>query len=284
MRQREFPAALRRDRQGRPRRLAEVPVEHADTAAADHVRRPGDRIGGDRNAGSQAPRAGRCRRCRCGSERRRRRHWHRPRPAARRTGHRQNAPRGKAAASSARAGPSPTTTFEPGRSRARKAAMFFSGATRPTNRKTGRGRSRAPLFGRGWNIALSTPRDQRMRLRKPRALQFAFERRRRHHAADAGIVEPPQHGIGERRRHRQASAQIFGKARVKAGREAPPGPPAPAPRRQPDRPLGGDMDVIGTAGGDEPPDRAGAGEGEPDLGIGRDREWSGSAPASASSP
>ena len=39
---------------------------------------------------------------------------------------------GEGAASPARAGPSPTTTLVPGRSRARKAATFFSTASRPT--------------------------------------------------------------------------------------------------------------------------------------------------------
>src|SRR5262249_11473461 len=46
---------------------------------------------------------------------------------------------GKRRRSSASCGPSPTTTLEPGRSSARKASRFFSTATRPAVRKSGRG-------------------------------------------------------------------------------------------------------------------------------------------------
>ena len=50
--------------------------------------------------------------------------------------------------------------------------MFFSGATRPTLRKIGRATpastSGCSAARSGWNITVSTPRDQGDRLRKPR--------------------------------------------------------------------------------------------------------------------
>ena len=78
---------------------------------------------------------------------------------------------GYLAFSSSSAGPSPTTTLEPGRSRRTNASMFFSTATRPTLRKMGRASpssgSRSPSR-RGRNCSVSTPRVQKDRLRKPR--------------------------------------------------------------------------------------------------------------------
>ena len=47
--------------------------------------------------------------------------------------------------------------------------MFFSTASRPTVRNTGRGRPRS-LPERGWNRWVSTPRGQRISLWKPRPL------------------------------------------------------------------------------------------------------------------
>ena len=50
--------------------------------------------------------------------------------------------------------------------------MFFSFDTRPTYSRTGRGYS-VQVFGRGGNSVRSTPRDQRRRLRNPRAARSA---------------------------------------------------------------------------------------------------------------
>jgi hypothetical protein len=67
-----------------------------------------------------------------------------------------------------RCGPSPTTTLVPGNSRLTKASMFFSTATRPTLRNTGRGSTTAGVQP-GRNTAVSTPRVQATSRSKPHA-------------------------------------------------------------------------------------------------------------------
>src|SRR6516225_3541525 len=64
-------------------------------------------------------------------------------------------------------GPSPMTTFEPGRSSARNAARFFSTARRPPLTKIARGRSITAARS-GLKRSVSTPRVQIARCAKPR--------------------------------------------------------------------------------------------------------------------
>ena len=149
------------------RRLAQIGIEDAGARVGDHVLRPGHREGGDREARGErleqhvAEGVGDARE---------------DEDVGRGIGldqllGRQRAEemrlRDRLRTSSARAGPSPTTTFEPGRSSFRKASRFFSTATRPTERKIGRGRPRS-ASGRGRKSAWSTPRDQKTRFLKPR--------------------------------------------------------------------------------------------------------------------
>jgi hypothetical protein len=74
---------------------------------------------------------------------------------------------GKRASSFFLAGPSPTTTFEPGRSSDRKASRFFSIATRAQVRKIGLGNSKM-FVARGRKRSQSTPCDQRIKRTNPR--------------------------------------------------------------------------------------------------------------------
>ena len=94
-----------------------------------------------------APRAEPGQRCRSCSETRRRRRRHRSPPVLRPAGRPEIPLCGYFRASAARAGPSPTTTLVPGRSRSRNASRFFSTATRPTHKNTGRGRPRSTARG-----------------------------------------------------------------------------------------------------------------------------------------
>ena len=63
-------------------------------------------------------------------------------------------------ANCARAGPSPTTSFVPGRSSLRKASTFFSTASRPTVRKIGRGNSSVRARARPEQICIDAARPQ----------------------------------------------------------------------------------------------------------------------------
>ena len=137
-----------------------------------------------------APPAARGRTCRSCSETRTRRRPHRPRPVPRRAARRGTRHRGYFRSSAARAGPSPTITLVPGRSRSRNASRFFSTATRPTQRKTGAGRQMST--SRGWNsCGIDAARPQHDVAEAARA-QFAGERRRRRHHRLARPVKPAQ--------------------------------------------------------------------------------------------
>ena len=68
---------------------------------------------------------------------------HRSRRVPRRAARRETPRAGYFRSSAVRAGPSPTISLVPGRSRSRKASRFFSTATRPTQRYTGAGRQRS---------------------------------------------------------------------------------------------------------------------------------------------
>ena len=93
---------------------AQVVVERAGAAVADHVERPGDRERGDRQAARQRLDHDDAEGVGLARERRRRRRWRRRAPAPRRTARRGNARADSAARARARAGPSPTMTTEPG--------------------------------------------------------------------------------------------------------------------------------------------------------------------------
>ena len=79
---------------------------------------------------------------------------------------------------------------------------------------------------------------------------------RRHHYPHRRRVEPAQQRVGETLRRDVAHREIFGKARVISGGEAQAMLQAPAPRRDPDRPFGDDVDRIGLGLLDHPRDGA----------------------------
>ncbi len=70
------------------------------------------------------------------------------------------------------------------------------------------------------------------------------QRLRRDHRPRAAIVKTPQQRIGHADRQPRAGVNIFGKARVIAGREAPAQAQAAGARRQPHGPFGRDMDMV----------------------------------------
>src|ERR1700685_1958200 len=81
------------------------------------------------------------------------------------------------------------TNFESGRARARNAARFFSGATRPTLRKMGRGKPISSVRRVGSKRSRSTPRVHGRGLAGPRALdEGADARARAEREADLGIA------------------------------------------------------------------------------------------------
>ena len=99
-------------------------------------------------------------------------------------------------ASSAFCGPSPTTTFVPGRSSDRNASRFFSTATRPMVMKIGRGRS-SSAGSFGLNSSVSTPRVQKPSLRKPRAPSSCRSEAVATMVMDDSGMKVPQHRIAD---------------------------------------------------------------------------------------
>lgn len=73
---------------------------------------------------------------------------------------------GNRCCSDSRAGPSPMTSFRPGRSNVRNDSTFFSIETRPRYANSGTVETFASSDG--LNSSVSTPRPHRLRLRKPR--------------------------------------------------------------------------------------------------------------------
>ena len=136
-------------------------------AIADDIARPRHRKRRDRHAARQRleqhqpERVGPARE----HEDVRRRHRSRPapRPAARRGTRRPDKP-APARPAPDRRRRSPWCRADRG---SRNASRFFSTATRPTQRNTGRGRHRST--SRGWNSLVSTPRDHSTTLRKAAA-------------------------------------------------------------------------------------------------------------------
>ena len=107
--------------------------------------------------------------------------------------------------------------------------------------------------------------------REAAALQLALHREgRRQHALGRG-VEAAQVMVAPVQRDGQARGQIFGKAGVIARRERQAATQAVAARGEPDGAFGRNMDAIGALALDAPADFGGAGEGEADSGIGRQR-------------
>ena len=159
--------------------------------------------------------------------------------------------------SAVRAGPSPTISLVPGRSRSRKASRFFSTATRPTQRYTGAGRQMS--ISRGWNscrVDAARPQDH---ITKTARAQFVRQRRRCRHQGLARPMEPAQHRPYPGFRDRRARRDIFRKAGMKARREGQPVLAAIAPHQKSDRTFGRDMDAVGARRRDQSGDRAGPG-------------------------
>ena len=149
--------------------------------------------------------------------------------ASRRAFRRRNAHQESASESFFLASPSPTTTFEPGRSSDRKASRFFSIATRAQVRKIGLGNSKM-LAARGRKRLQSTPCDQRIQRTKPRVPSSRPSVSVRHHHARASIC-----GTDEAV-HRQnllgshsSRSEILGEARVVASRKGASGSAASEP-------------------------------------------------------
>ena len=139
--------ACARDLQRREASRLQIVVQHADRRGADHVARTGHRETPPPAGRWPAPPAAPGRTCRSCSETRRRRRRHRSRASSSPCRAPRNTACGYLRASAARAGPSPTISLVPGRSRSRNASRFFSTATRPTQRNTGRGRPRSTSRG-----------------------------------------------------------------------------------------------------------------------------------------
>ena len=95
---------------------------------------------------------------------------------------------------------------------------------------------------------------------------------RRDTPRDSIVGEPAKRfDIGPRRRYAEARLNIFGKARVKRGRERNPAPHAIAPCGKPQRSLGRDVNGFWPELVDDAPDRASREQGKLNLRIGRHR-------------
>ena len=181
---------------------------------------PGTGIGRRPACRTPSLRSARARRCRCGSGRRTRRRAGSRTPARRPCFMPTNTHARKSAlAASARAGPSPTTTLFPGGRGRGRPARFFSTATRPTYRKTGRRRSRARVRAGREERRVDAARPARRCCAKPRAAQALAHRRRGHITADDGAWKRREPGVGQRDRQAEARRHVLGKPRVVRGRE-----------------------------------------------------------------
>ena len=114
----------------------------------------------------------------------------------------------------ARRGHRPRRACVPGRSSSRNAGRFFSTATRPTNRNTGRAQVGEAVRSSGWKSSVSTPRDQSAMLREAALLEQLADRRRGHQDRRRAPVEAPQPGVGDAERHAEARLHVLGKAGV----------------------------------------------------------------------
>ena len=209
------PGAFRaRDRQRGERRGAKV----RGRARRRHCRRrrragPG-RAGRPPAVRSPSPPAAPCRTCRCGSGRRRRRPTHTCAPAPRRPAARGSGPCGNARRSAAADGPSPTMTFEPGRSSARKVVELLfrrqaAGIEEDRPRQVPRPRAWPGRSGRCRRRATSAAGAG-----KPRAASSAASECRRHHHAVAGVVEATQVGVAPAPSARTDRAKMYSGNRV----------------------------------------------------------------------
>ena len=141
-------------------------------------------------------------------------------------------------------GPSPTTTFVPGRSSDRNASRFFSTATRPMVMKIGRGRSSAAGLS-GLNSSVSTPRVQKPSLRKPRAPSSCRSECGCDHDHRGSGMKVPQHRVADAGRNHGADGDIFRKARRIGRRERELAAAAIGAHRPADRTFGRDVDGVG---------------------------------------
>ena len=99
-------------------------------------------------------------------------------------------------------------------------------------------------------------------------LQLPLEAGRRHHDTAGGTMEAAHRAVAPGGRDRQARRDVFGKARVVAGREGDPPAQTVAPRRPAKGPLGGDVDRFGAIGVEFGAELAGGQDRETDLRIG----------------
>ena len=128
--------------------------------------------------------------------------------------------------------------------------MFFSTATRPTIEEDRTGQIERRFFRARAEQLMVDAAGPTHEIAEAARRELALERRRGDHAGRAGIVEAPQQAVDEPRRDRRPPGEIFGKARMEAGGERMAGFPAPAADGEADRPLGDDVDGVGTRRGD----------------------------------
>ena len=235
-------------------------VEDAGRAVAHHVDRARHRIGRDRRAARhrfqhhEAERVGAARE-----------HEHVglpvvPRECLAASSCRRTPRSGKRRCSSARAGPSPTTHFVPGRSSARNASMFFSTATRPAYRKIGRRTSGDPCGAGAEELGVDAARPHR---------EVARSRARPAAAAMSAVAHhqrlAPAHGTSASSDSvtptgsRVRAWTYSGKLRVVRGRERRARAQAVRARREPERSFGRDVHGVGREGLDRVAPRGGAG-------------------------
>ena len=249
---------------------AEIVAERAGAAFADHVERPGDRIGGDRHAARQrldqhdAEGVG-------------------PRREDEHVG----------------AGVDPRQRFAVQRAeemRVREAPLE-AGARRPVADDDHRARQlelqqrlevllhrdatdaeedrprQVERVGRARPIeAVVDAARPHLDLFEAAARQLVADRQGRRQRRRGGRVEAAQRLVGDRLGQAGARGDIFGKARVIAGGEQAPALAAVAARRPADRALGGDVDVVGAGGVDAPRNLPRRSEREADVGVGRQRQ------------
>ena len=125
---------------------------------------------------------------------------------------------------------------------------------------------------RGRNRVVSTPRVQRMMFPKPRPSSSALEGGRADHHRACRPMEALERPIGPGFRDPRPGRDIFGEAGVVARGEGPALAGAGKARRQPDRPLGRDMDMGGSDLLHEARDGGLSHQGQADLRIGRHRK------------
>ena len=102
--------------------------------------------------------------------------------------------------------------------------------------------------------------------------QLVAHGRRRHHQPSRRLVEPLHVGVARGQRQRQAGRDIFREPGVVAGGERQLPLHADAPRRQADRPFGGDMDGLRLEGLEALLNRLIDTHRHLDLGVGGQRE------------